>query len=163
MHARRFLAALSFGLLASAALAQASQAFDLTGTWVGKWSCQGFDGASFKSSNKQSTIAITQTDNTIAANVDNGEFFYNGGAIPDAGAPTTKGEAALNQCGTDNLPFATTEGEILRAKVKVNPESGAGSFKGLSVIETQFFEVLTCKYSYKRTDTVNPNVPACPM
>ena len=163
MLARRFLAALSFGLLASAALAPASHAFDLTGTWVGKWSCQGFDGSKFKSSNGQSTIAITQTDNTIAANVDNGEFFYNGGAIPDTGDPTTKGEAVLLQCGTDHIAFTTAEGEILRAKVKVNPASGTGSLKGLSIVETQFSEALTCKYSYKRVDTANPNVPGCPL
>jgi hypothetical protein len=160
--ARRVLAAVSFGLLASAALAPAAGAFDLTGTWTGKWSCQGFDGSSFKSSNKQSTIAITQTGaNTFAANVDGGQFFYNGGAIPDAGAPDTKGEAALLQCGTDNIPFATSEGEILRVRVKVNPASGAGSLKGLSVIETDFSEVLTCKYSYKRVDTADPNVLDC--
>ena len=161
MLARRFLAALSFGLLASAALAQASHAFDLTGTWSGKWSCQGFDGAPFKSSEKQSTLTISQTGNVIAANIDGG-FSYNGGALPDNGAPDTKGEAALVQCGTDNLPHAGPEAEILRAKVKVSPEKGTGSFKGLAIIESSFPDVLTCKYSYKRVDTANPNVPACP-
>jgi hypothetical protein len=157
--ARRILAALPLAVLASAALAAGAQAIDLTGTWVGKWTCQGFDGAKFKSSNKQSTLLITQNGNALAASID-GDFTYNGGVIPDLRNPDGKGEAALVGCANDVIPFAGGESEIVRAKVKTSA-SGAGSFKGLAVLESDFPDVLTCKYSYRRTSTENPNVPAC--
>ena len=151
-------------LAARAALAPAASAFDLTGTWQGRWSCQGFDGAKFRSSNGESVLLITHDPVTrvLAANMDNGDYLYNGGSIPDVNAPETKGEVALMQCGTDNLPLAGADAEILRAKVKVDVEKGTGSIKGLSILESSIPDVLTCKYSYKRTDTANPNVAACP-
>lgn len=149
-------------LAASAALGPAAAAFDLTGTWQGRWSCQGFDGSKFRSFNNESVVLITQNGNTLAVNMDAGDYLYNGGAIPDTGAPTTKGEIALTQCGTDNLPLAGEDTEILRAKVKADAEKGTGSLKGLSILESAIPDVLTCKYSYKRVDTANPNVPACP-
>lgn len=162
MTSLRLLASSLFFLAAAAALAPAASAFDLTGTWEGRWSCQGFDGVKFRSLNSQSTVQITQTGNTLAVNMDNGDYFYNGGAVPDAGSPTTKGEIALTQCGTDNVPLAGPDAELLRAKVKADPEKGTGSMKGLSILESAIPDVLTCKYSYKRTSTADPAVAACP-
>ena len=161
MNARRLAAALSLGLLVSAALPAASAAFDLTGTWLGRWSCQGFEGVPFKSSRKPSVLLISQTGNTLAASID-GAFAYNGGAIPDLRAPDTQGEVALAQCATDSLPFQGGESELLRAKVKVDPHKGSGSFKGLAVVESDSPDVLTCKYSYTRVDSEDPGVSACP-
>jgi hypothetical protein len=158
---RRLAAALSLGVLAFAALPAASGAFDLTGTWVGRWSCQGFEGVPFKSSRKPSILLISQTDDTLAASID-GAFAYNGGAIPDLRDPDTQGEVALAQCATDSVPHQGGESELLRAKVKVDPQKGSGSFKGLSVVESDFPDVLTCKYSYTRVDTEDPGLSACP-
>jgi hypothetical protein len=162
MIAYRLLALSFLSALAAAAAAPAASAFDLTGTWEGRWSCQGFDGVKFKSRNSQSTVQITQTGNTLAVNMDNGDYLYNGGAVPDAGSPTTKGEIALTQCGTDSVPLAGPASELLRAKVKADPERGTGSMKGLSILESAIPDVLTCKYSYKRTSTTDPAVAACP-
>jgi hypothetical protein len=158
---RRLAAVLSLGVLVFAALPTASGAFDLTGTWVGRWSCQGFEGVPFKSSRKPSILLISQTGNSLAASID-GAFAYNGGAIPDVRAPNTRGEVALLQCATDSLPHQGGESEILRAKVNVDPQQGSGSFKGLAVLESDFPDVLTCKYSYKRVDTDDPGLSACP-
>ena len=157
------LAALSFvSLLAAVAIAPGASAFDLTGTWEGRWSCQGFDGAKFRSGNSESIVLITQTGTTLAVNMDNGDYLYNGGAIFDTGSPDTKGEVVLTQCGTDNLPLAGADGEILRAKAKADAEKGSGSLKGLSIFESAVPDIITCKYSYKRTSAANPAVPACP-
>jgi hypothetical protein len=156
------LVACGCSLLASTALAPRVHAVDLTGTWTGKWKCQGFDGGKFTSTNNASTLLITQIGNVVSANMDGGEFLYNGGAIPETANPDTKGEVAFVQCGTDNLPFAGEEAEILRAKVKADPDNGSGKLKGISVLESAFPDVLTCKYSYKRTATADPAVPACP-
>jgi hypothetical protein len=156
------LVAVGASLLAPAALAPPVHAIDLTGTWAGKWRCQGFDGDKFTSTNNESTLLITQVGNVISASIDGGEFLYNGGAIDETAHPITKGEAALVQCGTDNLPFAGEEAEIVRASAKVNPDNGSGKLKGISALESAFPDVLICKYSYKRTDTADPAVPLCP-
>jgi hypothetical protein len=148
-------------LLLCAASAPALFAFDLTGNWTGKWSCRGFDGAKYTESNKTSTMAVTQLGNTINVNIDDGDFFYNGGAIPDNGKPNEKGEAVLVQCGTDNLPVADPEGEVVRATVKTKLGSPKAGFKAVSIFENTG-DVGTCKYSYKRQDTVDLSVPPCP-
>jgi hypothetical protein len=161
--AYRLLALSLFSTLVAAAVAPGALAqFSLTGSWEGRWSCQGFDGAKFRSSNGQSTVLITQTDNTLAVNMDEGDYLYNGAAIPDGSSPTTKGEIVLSQCGTDNLPLAGPDAEVLRAKVKADAEKGTGSIDGLSILESAIPDVLTCKYSYKRVSTTDPAVAACP-
>jgi hypothetical protein len=149
-------------ILTAAVVAPAASAFDLTGTWEGRWSCQGFDGAKFRSGNSESVVLISQTGNTLAVSMDAGAYLYNGGAIFDTASPETKGEVVLNQCGTNNLPLAGADGELLRAKVKADAEKGSGSLKGLSIYESSVPDILTCKYSYRRTSTANPAVPACP-
>jgi len=135
-------------------------AFDLTGTWVGGYKCDEFDGAKRKASNKTSTLLITQVGNTLAMSL-NGAFFYNGAAIPDAKKPEAQGEAVFNQCGTDNVPDLGSQGEILRAKVKTKSGTPKASLKGLSIFEDPVVSAGTCKYSFKRTDTTNPNVGGC--
>jgi hypothetical protein len=159
--ALRLLALPLFSLLAAAAVAPGASAFDLTGSWEGRWSCKGFDGAKFDASNPESTLQITQTGPVLAVREDGG-IPYNGGAIFDTKSPTTKGEIALVKCETDNVPLGGPEGVIIRAKVKADAEKGTGSFKGLSIVESGAPEVLTCKYVYKRTSTANPAVAACP-
>lgn len=139
-------------------------AFDLTGTWAGKWSCTGFDGAKFTSGNKESTLLVAQVGNVFSADIDGGEFRYNGGAIPDAAKPLEKGEAVMNSCGTDPIPLTGEETEIARLKVKVSIKPGQvkGSLKGVSIFEDNLGGVGTCKYSYKRITTTNPGSIGCP-
>ncbi|MCC6766277.1 MAG: hypothetical protein IT293_16580 [Deltaproteobacteria bacterium] len=143
------------------AVGPSAEAYDLTGTWVGKWSCKGFDGVKFTSGNKASTLRITQSGNAIAAELDNGVYRYNGGAIPDIAKPD-KGEAALVACPNDNVPLSGGESEIMRAAVKTKASTFKAALKALSVFEDGSGGVGTCKYSFKRVDPVNPNVPDCP-
>jgi hypothetical protein len=159
MKTSAFVTAFMAGLLLSTATPLC--AFDLTGNWIGKWSCKGFDGAKFKSANPTSTLAITQVGDTIAASLDNGDFLYNGRAITDVVKPE-KGEVVLAQCGTDNLPAAGPEGEIVRAAVKTKPDTFKASFKALSIFDDDFPGVGTCKYSFKRQDQTEPGIAPCP-
>jgi hypothetical protein len=152
---------LSSAVLAGAVSPPAAHAFDLTGTWIGKWSCKGFDGAKFKSANKSSILRLTQTGNTIAADLDNGEFHYNGAMIADNAKPE-KGEAVFAACPNDNLPLAGGESEIIRAAVKTKLTSFKATFKGTSIFESNFGDVGSCKYTFKRRDNLDPNVLACP-
>jgi hypothetical protein len=161
MKPKTFVLAVSCSLLALVATAATVHAYDLTGTWVGKWSCKGFDGEKFTSFNKTSTLRLTQTGNTIAADIDNGEYRYNGGMIADDAKPE-KGEAVFITCAIDNLPLTDTETEMIRVAVKTKTGTFKASFKGLSIFEDNLGGVGTCKYSFKRQDTVNPNISACP-
>lgn len=150
----------AFTLLSLATAGSPALAFDLTGTWAGKWSCKGFDGEKFTTSNKNSTLRITQTGGNLAAELDNGDYHYNGGAIPDAAKPE-KGEIVFDACANDNLPLADAESEIVRAAVKTKAGTFKASLKGTSIFEDNFGGVGSCKYTFKRLDVVNPNIAGC--
>jgi hypothetical protein len=138
------------------------QAFDLTGHWIGKWSCRDFDGVKFKEGMKPSSLEITQTGGTMSVRVDN--FGYNGVAIVDAKKPGEKGQAVWLSCPTRNvLTSAVTE--IVRATVKTKLTGSKGTIAAISIFADNIGnvpEVGTCRYSYKRVDTVDPVLTACP-
>lgn len=136
-------------------------AFDVTGTWVGKWSCKGFDGEKFTDGNPTSTMLITQTGDTMAIDLDGGSYRYNGRAITDVAKPD-KGEAVLASCAIDNQPGVNGLGELVRLAVKTKSGVVKASLKGLSIYENTPDVVGTCKYSFKRTSETNPNVLGCP-
>jgi hypothetical protein len=139
-------------------------AFDATGTWTGQFSCKNFNGAKTTFKMKPSTLLIVQAGAAVKADIDGGNFLYNGSAINDAKKPDEKGEILMVQCGTDNhggQGFA----EMVRLAVKTNPGKGTGSFSGPSIIEGDFgngYQFATCKYSFKRTGTGIPTVADCP-
>jgi len=162
MHIRTWLAAVATGLVVSATWAGNAQAFDLTGTWEGKWSCKGFDGSKFKSANKESIMLITQAGDTVNVDVDGGEFHYNGRAIPDDAKPE-KGEVVLAACPNDNLPGAGGEAETVRATVKTKLTTFKATFKAISIFDDDFPSVGTCKYTFKRIDAADPGVSPCFM
>jgi hypothetical protein len=146
-----------------AVLPTAAQAYDLTGTWTGKWTCKGFDGEKFTTENKTAVMRISQPGggNAIYVDLDNGGFRYNGEAIPDTAKPE-KGDAVFIACPTDNDPLSGIESEMVRATVKTKAGTFKASFKALSIFEDEFVGVGTCKYSLKRTSTTDPGVVACP-
>ncbi len=141
-------------------VATTAHAFDLTGHWVGKWSCKGFDGSKFSSGNKNSTLAITQNGNALGANLDNGNFFYNGVPVTDTAKPE-KGEVVLLNCTNANVLVAD-DSEMIRAAAKTKVGTFKATLKGTSIFADNFPEVGTCKYSYKRVDTTDPAVGGCP-
>jgi hypothetical protein len=156
-------------ILISGAATAPAHAFDLTGHWVGKYSCKNFHGTKDASINKNSTLAITQTGNTFAANIDAANaghnFRYNGLAVPDAKSPDTKGEAVLLGCHLANTLAshgATLDGELQRASVKTKGGTFKATFKSTSFFQDTLPEVGACKYTFKRTDTTDPGVTACP-
>lgn len=142
------------------AVAPSAQGYDLTGTWIGKYSCKGFDGAKFSSGSKSSTFKITQSGNQIAVDLDNGEYRYNGGAIPDTAKPE-KGEAVFLECANDSVPFTGGDSEIIRVAVKTKPGDVKATLKGTSIFEDTLFGVGTCKYTFKRVDTAAPTILGC--
>lgn len=149
-----------FTLLVTASLAPAAHAFDLTGHWTGKWNCKGFDRTKFTSSEKSSTLAITQVGPAFAANIDGiTGFFYNVTPLTDAAKPE-KGEAVLLACPTAN-PLGSGDAEIIRAAVKTKNGTVNATLKGTSVFANDAPEVGTCKYSYKRIDISDPAVAGC--
>ena len=160
------LVALVAGLLTAAPAP--AQVFNMTGHWVGKFSCKGVDETGkFSETDDPSTLDITQTGNLIAVSLDQGDFRYNGSIIPDTKKPDVQGEVVLVGCLT-NTTFVAGDGssEIMRAKVKTKANTVKASFSGTSIFEikdNQFGEsVESCKLSYKRTDTTDPVVLACP-
>jgi hypothetical protein len=141
-------------------VAPAARAFDLTGRWVGKWKCKGFDGGKFTSHQKPSTLEVTQAGNVLAASIDGGSFFYNGTPVPSASNPD-RGEVVLLACPTANT-LGAEEAEIVRAVVKTKTGTAKAKFKGTSIFADDAPESGTCKYAYKRVDTVDPGVTPCP-
>ena len=147
-------------------------AFDLTGHWQGKWSCKGFSAPfmdhgklvnKFASANATSTLAITQSGADFGAEID-GTFRYNSVGMNDA-KDDHKGEAIVLGC-LDANTLPTNGTEIVRAQVKTKAGTFKATFSGISVFGENFGgsfpEVETCKYSYKRIDTTDPSIGACP-
>jgi hypothetical protein len=161
-NGKRIVAGLAF-LLASGSVADAAFALDLTGTWQGKWSCTGSDGAKFSDANATSTMLVSQAGNSLQVTMDGGGFHYAGGIIADTAKPEAKGQGVLVNCGTNNSAFDGPEGELIRITVKAKAGSSDVALKGSSIFEgnspTPY--VGSCKYSFRRTDVTDPVVPAC--
>ena len=141
-----------------------AQAFDLTGTWEGKYVCKGFDGGKFSFS-IPGTLEITQVGNDIDLQLPftGGADVYRGVPIEATGKPE-QGAVYFAHCGISDVPGTGENGfdETGFANVKTKA-NGDGIFKAT----TTFFllappEVAGCKWKYKRVSTVNPNVPGCP-
>lgn len=134
-------------------------AFDLTGTWVGRLTCTGFDGSRF-SDKFPTTMTIVQTGATATMNLDDGAetFAYGGGTIAAATQPS-RGEALFVECRTQ--PALGDFGEILRAQVSTTPKGGA-TFKATSLFQDEGDVFGTCRWSFKRTDAAAPLVTGCP-
>lgn len=142
----------------------AARAFDLTGTWTGKYTCKGSDGVKFKFSVK-GTLEITQVGDQIAMQLpfDGGADVYNAVAITDVSKPE-KGSIYYVHCGMSDVPGNGVSGFDEAGFANVNAKAnGKGSFKGTTA--WYFTEPPpgggNCKWTYKRTSTANPNVPGC--
>ena len=156
MHARALL--LTVGTLVLGAVVPAAHAFDLTGHWIGKYTCKGYDGTRFSLKSEQ-PADFTQIGSEVRFHYDDGnDFVFIGLAIPDAKKPDEKGEVMLVECSNTNDP--TVYSEIVRAQVRTKQEKGKGTFSGVSLYVDG--EAGTCKYKYKRLDTINPGLGACP-
>jgi len=138
---------------------------DLTGTWVGKQTCRGFDGANFSFKLSESTVEIMQTGSDIALQVltDAAPDVYRGVAIDSVGN-SDQGGLYIVHCGTSDVPGSGVdnfdETGILSAKTKSN---GSGKLKGASNYFNTAPEFAGCKWSYKRISTATPVVGACDL
>lgn len=138
-----------------------ANAFDLTGTWKGSWKCSEFDnGSKDQAGNPESTLLITSLgNNTFAARLDNADI-YRGVEIPNTAKPE-KGELAIVNCGGSDDLTADKFTELGRFKVAT--KGPKGTLSGITVWSADPTQVATCKYKYKRVDTLNPNlIYACP-
>jgi hypothetical protein len=131
---------------------------NLTGTWEGKATCEGFLAGEKDKYTCCEELLITQTGADL--NLLTGGFLYNGVVLPDADKPETQGEAAFIRCGTDDDLGGVDE--MGRAtKVSVNLDNGKGTFTATSFSKGSADEIYTCKWSYKRVNTADPGVPEC--
>jgi hypothetical protein len=165
MGTRTFVRAALLATLIAGATVPPAPAFDLTGHWVGKWTCKGFDGAKFKDENKTSTLDITQSGAAIHAMFEQA-FVFDGVAIPDAAKPE-KGEVVLLDCHTNNIAVpGDGNSEVIRASVATKAASTKAAFKGVSILENNVApfgeQVQRCKYAYLRVSTNDLAVGTCP-
>jgi len=135
-------------------------AVDLTGTWEGKAKCSGFFAGQKVNDTFASPVTITQTGSDL--NMFFAGVLYNGGVIDDSAKPNEKGQGAFIACSAGANPLADyNESGHLKVQIKGNK----ASFTATSVFHTaaggSLVTVETCKYSFKRTSTVNPDVPEC--
>ncbi len=140
------------------------EAFDLTGNWVGSWSCVGTEsGVKFKDFDKESTAAVTSLGNNTFGAILDGNLLFHGIEIPDATKPD-KGEIAIAHCGSsDDFTQVGSFVFFEAGRFKVSTKGAKGSMKGFTLYSFGPGHVATCKYKYKRVDTTNPNLTyACP-
>jgi hypothetical protein len=142
-----------------------ASAVNLTGTWVGSYTCTGYNGSTFKVRNPDSTLLILHEKASLSASLDGGEYLYNGAVIDDDFDPTARGELVINQCTTNSLPLEGGDGEIIRFSAKVNTVKGTGTLKGLGILESIVPNpgLITCKYKYKLLDQTPVKFPQCTL
>ena len=150
-------------LAALLALAAPSAAFDLTGTWAGKQTCRGFDGAGFSFKIAESTLEIAQSGNDIALQVltSGTPDVYRGVGIDDV-RNAERGQLYFVHCGTSDVPGNGVDNfdETGIASVKTR-SNGSGSLRGFSTFFNTAPEFANCKWRYKRISTAAPKVGTC--
>lgn len=166
-------AALSVMMFGAREEASAVDPLDISGTWVGKLQCKGYDGG-----NKTTTILetsepligplfISQSGTDI--NMQIAGVLYNGAVRADLGRPEKLVVGSFVSCQTsDDYSLGISEvGTFLMTFVEKNDLKT--TFRGDSVYglagippgaPSQTFEA--CKWSFSRTDAANPLVGACP-
>lgn len=140
------------------------QAYDLTGTWEGTYTCKGLANGVKDAYVNQLVAKISQVGTAVGADItfDGTPFKYNGIAAAKADKPD-KGDLAFVLCGTDDDLSTGVYDEFGRFSVTTKPAKGTGAIKGLSQFSTPEPAVITCKWKLKRTDPADPAVtPACP-
>ncbi len=162
MPSQRSLTIFAAAALALATAAGPALAFDLTGTWTGTIKCKEFVNGVKDKFELTPTITISQSGNAlgILATFGPGDSdMYTALANPDAKKPD-KGEFAIIFCGTDNqVGNSPTFDEIGRMQVTTKTGKIAAKFRGESIFSDPADmgpEAGTCKWSWKRVDTVDP-------
>ncbi|MBI3769722.1 MAG: hypothetical protein HY271_14710 [Deltaproteobacteria bacterium] len=157
---------LGAGILLAAA--PRADAFDLTGTYTGKYACKGVvtnDQSGKNSYTSDATLRVTQTGAAIGLFIDftGSTYQYSGAAVPDVKKPEAKGEMPIVLCGTNDVLAGGEYDELGRLKVSAKPGALAAKITGTSVYSDLVAGAYTCKWSFKRTDLTNPAVAiSCP-
>lgn len=159
---RRLLISGLCGLVTVAGVAIAAtsvQAFDLTGTWEGTYTCKGSNVGEKDSYQDVLVAQITQTGTGVglAITFTGAPFKYNGIAVANAAKPD-KGDLVVTLCGTDDDLSTGAYDELGRLSVVTKPAKGTGSIKGVSSFSTPAPSTYTCKWKLKRTNPANPAV-----
>jgi hypothetical protein len=153
------------------AVSPSVRAVDLTGTWTGKLTCSAFTGEKFSYTLKNQALQISQAGRNLSLrwvdlNQQSPTLNFTGIVIDRTSKADTQGRAAIADCDTDaNLASASAFSEITSLDAKVNRGKGKGTLTGTSVYSypTTPKEVGQCKWSFKLSNTTNPNVaPGCP-
>ena len=158
---RQTIARTALAAAFAALVPQAAPAFDITGTWTGKWKCVGMsNGQKSTSFEPSSSAAVTQVGDVFGATID-GDLDYAGIAIADGGN-AAKGAVGIIHCGTGDA-LATQPAYSEFGNWKVSTRGDKGTLSGVTVWSSNPQHIATCKYKYKRTDTTDPGVPTvCP-
>lgn len=136
---------------------------DLTGTWIGKFKCKGFETGVKIRFPFAPTIRISQSGLRIGMSVDYGTGDvdrYGGLMIPDGKKPLAKAQVAVGYCDTNSV-LADDFDELGILVTTTKPPGVRASLKGTTLYSEGVAdpEAGTCKWSYKRTSTADPSVP----
>lgn len=137
---------------------------DLTGTWVGKFNCNGSQKGGKIKFGFQPTIRITQSALTVGMAVDYGAGdvdLYGGLMIPDGKKPRSQAKVSVDYCGTNGVVGESFD-ELGVVTTTTKPPGVKASLKGTTLYSDEGVadpEAGTCKWSFKRTSTTDPNVP----
>ncbi len=135
--------------------------YDLTGTWAGSITCNEYEsGAKVKPKTVLTPVMrITQIGQNIGVQLDFGTSLrlFGGLSNPDAKKPEQKGEAALIRCGTSDDIATGLPNQIVRMSAATKPGKVKATFKGVALFTDPVLPRHgTCKWKWKRIDTVDP-------
>ena len=141
-----------------------AHAFDLTGTWEGKWTCRAqINGAPSTIANDDSVMKITQLGPDGYVDLDNGTYHYSGWAAAD-NDNDKRGATTVVDCDTN--PRSEFSNEMISAKVKAPSGADSGEFNGTSAYNLAQPGNIElggiCRYTFERVSATDPGVLPCP-
>lgn len=135
-------------------LATPVAAFDLTGTWTGTRKCKFFDAGVRSKVDREGTVVITQSANSVGFRSDIGSSHLYHGIANFGTEKPDKGELSVRHC--DNHMDAAPFDAIGRFTVSTKPGRAKATISGISIVAND--TVLspshgTCKWKLTRTTT----------
>ena len=137
--------------------------YNIAGTWTGSIKCTSLQGGVKVKSVQKPTMKVSQLGLNVGLEIQNGNVTtrYAGLLNPDKKKPEQKGEFAVVACGTNSTAADLTADELGRMQASTKPGKVKATIKGITYYSAAGNappEAGSCKWSWKRTDNLDPQL-----
>jgi hypothetical protein len=160
--ARTFGTGCAGAVLVLVACTPAVHAFNLDGAWAGAVKCQEKMSATrTQRITLEGVLQISQDGTGFGMRFTDGQIIrsYAGMAVFDRRKPAILGDVVFTACGTNDAPAEAGFDEIGTFRVLADLARGRGLLKGTSTVAEDGTTIRLCRWRFKWTSTLDPQVP----